>query len=153
MLGEPRSAGLPVGEAQGSREPQVLHVPGGQPMGLALLHHLKVILYPAEKQIGLLQGFCVGRRHQPLPVELAQCPKRSSFTQRGFLPSVQQLQGVDEEFDFPNPSRSELHVLRAGLRPNVDLSLSFLRASTTDRSKLRGQTKGVSYWISRLARS
>ncbi len=93
-------------------------------MGLALLDDLDAVLHRAQEDVRLPQDTVFFDLDQPLPIQDLQGLHGVFFTQCRVFSGIDELQGLDEKLDFPDPAPSQLEVALPLLLPGqaaVDL--------------------------------
>ena len=106
---------------RGRREPEVAGNRGNlggvvrQGVGLVLLAHLDCMLDPAQEPIGLTQELRFPRLHQSVAHELVEGGGGRMRLEEGVAPGVQELEGLHDELDFPDPAVTRLYVAGQGL--------------------------------------
>ncbi|HHX81659.1 MAG TPA: hypothetical protein GX696_01585, partial [Pseudomonadaceae bacterium] len=125
-LGQMLIAALDAATADGHAFPRQCLV--GVVMGLFVLQGLGGVFYPAQQGIGALQGLGILRRHAACQHQAIHGGKQGALLQMSMTSAKDQLQYLNDEFNFADTAPAQLdvvvHALAADLLFNLVLEVA-----------------------------
>jgi hypothetical protein len=101
----------PVIHAHPPGQTRAIKVIARQGLRLLVVDALQQVFQTAQEQIGLAQGLRVAFRQQVQLLNGAQRRQQRAGLQRRLAPAANQLEDLNDKFDFTNAARAELDVV------------------------------------------